>query len=58
MSFLPQSTYLGKLELIEAYQFYDHLPILFACRNASSHIFLAVLVDEEDDFELWLYVGM
>lgn len=57
MAFLPQSTILGKLEMIEIYEFYDH-PVLFACKNASGSIFLAAFVDENDNFDTWLYAGM
>ena len=57
MGYLPQSTHLGKLELIEVYEFYDQ-PILFSCRNASDAIFMGVFADEDDDFETWLYVGI
>jgi hypothetical protein len=57
MGYLPQSTHLGKLELIEVYEFYDQ-PILFSCRNASDAIFIGVFADEDDNFETWLYVGI
>ena len=57
MGYLPQSTHLGKLELIEVYEFYDQ-PILFSCRNASDAIFMGVFAAEDDDFETWLYVGV
>ena len=54
-SYLPL-THLGKLELIEVYEFYDQ-PILFSCRNASDAIFMGVFADE-GDFETWLYIGV
>ncbi len=57
MGYLPQLTHLGKLELIEVYEFYDQ-PILFSCRNASDAIFIGVFADEDDDFETWLYIGV
>lgn len=57
MSFLPQSTYLGKLEIIEVYVYYDQ-PCLFSCQNSTDQIFLAVWVDETEEFNLWLYVPM
>ena len=57
MGYLPQSTHLGKLELIEVYEFYDQ-PILFACRNASDAIFMGVFAAEDDKFETWLYAGV
>lgn len=57
MGYLPQSTHLGKLELIEVYEFYDQ-PILFSCRNASDAIFMGVFAAEDDNFETWLYVGV
>ena len=57
MDYLPQSTHLGKLELIEVYEFYDQ-PILFSCRNASDAIFMGVFAAEDDNFETWLYAGV
>lgn len=57
MSFLPQSTNLGKLEMLEVYHYYDQ-PVFFSCQNASGRIFLAVWADEDDDFDTWLYVPM
>ena len=50
---IPQLHQFGKLELIEVYEFYDK-PLLYSCKNTSS-IFLVILVDEEDDFDTWLY---
>ena len=57
MGYLSELTYLGKLELIEVYEFYDQ-PILFSCRNASDAIFMGVFADEDDNFETWLYAGV
>lgn len=57
MSFLPESTQLGKLEIIEVYEYYD-TPCLFSCRNASGHLFVAILTDQTKKFERWLYVSM
>lgn len=57
MSVLPQNTLLGKLEILEIYEYYDQ-PLLFTCRNLSDTIYLVVLEDEEDDFDTWLYASM
>ncbi len=54
MSFLPESTILGKLEMIEVYDFYDK-PALFACKNQSGQIFIALWVDSSDTSDIWLY---
>jgi hypothetical protein len=54
---LPESTILGKLNLIEVYEFYD-MPILFACENKAGHTYLAVWVDEAVDKDTWLYVSL
>ena len=55
MSLLPQETILGKLEIIEIYEFYDK-PCLFSCRNIAGQIFLVVWVDETSYSDSWLYV--
>ncbi len=39
MSLLPQLTNLGKLEIIEVYEYYD-TPCLFGCQNLSGAEFL------------------
>jgi hypothetical protein len=57
MDFLPKSTYLGKLELIEVYEAFDE-PCLFSCQNASGQIFLAVLIDEDEEQKKWLYSSL
>ncbi len=45
---------LGKLQILEVYEFYDR-PVLFACRNQSGSLFLAIWVAEHDGEERWLY---
>lgn len=57
MRLLPQSTHLGKLELIEVYEYYD-TPCLFSCRNISGHLFIAILYSQTKKLEKWLYVSM
>jgi hypothetical protein len=57
MRLLPQSTHLGKLELIEVYEYYD-TPCLFSCRNISGHLFIAILYYQTKRLEKWLYVSM
>lgn len=57
MRLLPQSTQLGKLELIEVYEYYD-TPCLFSCRNASGHLFIAILFEQTKQLEKWLYTSM
>jgi hypothetical protein len=57
MSLLPQCTHLGKLEIVEVYEFYD-VPCLFSCRNSSGNIFLATWAEQTTEFGIWLYVPM
>lgn len=54
MTFLPEKTVLGQLEIIEVYDFYDK-PVLFSCKNKSGFIFIVVCVDSSDSAEIWLY---
>ncbi len=53
--FLPNSTILGRLELLEVYEEYDG-PRLFACRNSAGQIYLAIWVEKSLDSDIWLYV--
>jgi len=55
MEFLAASTILGTLEVLEIYIQYNGARLL-ACKNQASQIFLALWVDEEDDYDLWLYM--
>ncbi|TBR57312.1 hypothetical protein B4U84_14925 [Westiellopsis prolifica IICB1] len=57
MSFLPERTILGQLEIIEVYDFYDK-PVLFSCKNKSGLIFIVLCVDSSDYAEIWLYAPM
>jgi len=54
MSFLPQGTILGNLEMLEVYEFYDK-PCLFSCRNVAGQIFLALWIDETAYADSWFY---
>lgn len=57
MSFLPENTLMGQLELVETYVFYD-MPVLFAAQNTFGQRYLAVLEDDDDEVTTWLYVAM
>lgn len=54
---LPQNTFLGKLELVETFSFYDK-PVLFTARSASDHLYLVLWVDETAQADVWLYVSI
>lgn len=54
MAFHPNFTQLGNLQIVEVYEFYDR-PLLFSCRNSTGHHFLALLIDETETEEVWLY---
>lgn len=57
MSFLPERTVLGQLEIIEVYDFYDQ-PALFSCKNKSGQTFIVVWVDSSEIADLWLYASV
>jgi hypothetical protein len=58
MSFNPRVLHFGRLELVEVYEFYDR-PLLVCCRNTVGALYLAVLIDEQDDStETWLYIAL
>jgi hypothetical protein len=57
MSVLPESTMLGKLEMIEVYDFYDK-PALFSCKNQSGQIFIVLWVDSSEVSDIWLYASV
>lgn len=53
MTFLPEKTILGQLDIIEVYQFYDK-PVLFSCKNESGLIFIMLWIDSLNFGEVWL----
>ena len=40
-------TGLGRLEIVETYVYYDQ-PVLFSCKSAADHFYLAVATDKND----------
>jgi len=46
---------LGRFTIIEIYESYDSLPLLFSCKNAANHLYLAVAVAENEFADTWLY---
>lgn len=57
MTLLPRDTSLGRLTLEEVFEEYDG-PRLFTCKSASSTRYLAAWAEENDDYDLWLYVAV
>lgn len=53
-AYLPESTILGILKLIEVYEFYDQ-PCLFSCQNLSGQVYIALWVDSSEIEDIWLY---
>jgi hypothetical protein len=54
---LPQSTILGRLKILEVYEFYD-IPRLFCCQNAAGQRYLVLSIDEDEFSLVWLYVAI
>ena len=48
---------LGKLEIVEVYEYYDQ-PVLYSCKNAAGHLYLVVAADENDKYVTWLCVAV
>ena len=48
---------LGKLEIVEVYEYYDQ-PVLYSCKNASGHFYFVVAAAEDDHFLTWLCVAV
>lgn len=48
---------LGKLEIVEVYEYYDQ-PVLYSCKNASGHFYLVVAAAEDAQFLTWLCVAV
>ena len=48
---------LGKLEIVEVYEYYDQ-PVLYSCKNAAGHFYLVVAAAEDAKFLTWLCVAV
>lgn len=57
MSWMPQGTELGRLRLLEVYDYFDG-PRLFAARNLAGTTFLVLWADELEDRDVWFYVPL
>jgi len=55
MSVLPENTFLGNLEIIEIYEYFDR-PLLFACKNTADSIFVVLHESETDTSDTWIYL--
>ena len=56
MDDLLNNSTLGRLEILETFEYYDQ-PVLFSCKNVAGHLYLVVAADENDQNETWLYAG-
>lgn len=54
MSNSLQLSVLCNIEIVEVYEYYDE-PCLFACKNGSGQIFLAIWIDQTQTNKTWLY---
>jgi hypothetical protein len=57
MPLLPTDTSLGRLDLVEVFEFFD-FPRLFGCVNAAGQRFLALSVEDARDAFLWVYAAV
>ena len=57
MDDLLNNSTLGRLEILETFEYYDQ-PVLFSCKNVAGHLYLVVAADENDQNETWLYAGV
>ena len=55
MAYLPESTVLGRIEIVEVYEYYD-IPRLFLCQNEFGHFYVALSIGEDLYSNTWLYV--
>lgn len=58
MSHLPEKTRLGKLEYVDIFHEHDSQPYLFFCRNQDGQNYLAVWVDETNDYSRYFYTAI
>ena len=44
---------LGKLKIVEVYEYYDQ-PVLYSCQNVTGQFYFVVAAAEDDDYSTWL----
>ncbi|NOT13969.1 MAG: hypothetical protein HOP21_00045 [Methylotenera sp.] len=54
MDFLPKNSELGKLKLLEVFEFYD-FPRIFTCKNSIGTLYFGLSVSETNDELEWLF---
>tara|TARA_R110002167_G_scaffold70453_2_gene198685 strand:- start:93715 stop:94914 length:1200 start_codon:yes stop_codon:yes gene_type:complete len=54
MTLLPSNTVLGKLELLEVFEYYD-FPRIFSCKNQTGQIYIVLSTHDDEDFCEWIY---
>jgi hypothetical protein len=54
MNYLPIDTFLGKLEILEVFEFYN-IPLLFTCGNKNNDIYIVECLSEDANYCTWLY---
>jgi len=52
---LPNDSVLGRLHMVEVFDFYD-APRLFLCSNTAGALYLGLWYDSSAEFETWLYI--
>lgn len=57
MSIYYKSDILGKMSIIESYEYYDE-PILFSCRSLTGQIYMSVWANQEEEISYWMYVAI
>lgn len=57
MTLHPNFIHFGNIQILETYEFYDK-PLLFSCTNQVGSLYLAVLANETEVGEDWLYVAI
>ena len=53
MVYLLDIPELGKLEIVEVYEYYDQ-PVLYSCQNVSGQLYLVVAAAEDEKYLTWL----
>jgi len=52
---LPEDTLMGNLEMDKVYEYYD-CPRLFSCKNEIGKNYIGLSVQDDDEWQMWIYV--
>lgn len=55
MKLLPEKTVLGRLDILQVFEYYD-FPRIFSCKNQTGQIYISISIHDDDESCEWIYL--